>query len=38
VKERYIIDFVIEYSDYFSEDENKFEEGLRMRMLEEITL
>jgi hypothetical protein len=31
-------DFFIEYSDSFSEDERKFEEGPRKRMLEEITL
>jgi len=29
VKERYIIEFVVKYSDSFSEDEAKFEEGPR---------
>jgi hypothetical protein len=38
VKEGYIIEFSIEYSDSFSEAERKFEEGPRKWMLEEIPL
>jgi hypothetical protein len=29
VKERYFIEYVVKYSDSFSEDEAKFEEGPR---------
>jgi hypothetical protein len=38
VKEGYIIDFVVEYSDSLSEGERKFEEGPRKQMLEEFPL
>jgi len=38
VKEGYIIDFVIEYSDSFRKDKRNFEEHPRKRMLEEISL
>jgi hypothetical protein len=38
VKEGYIIEFVVEYNDSFSEDERKFVEGPRKRILEEISL
>jgi hypothetical protein len=38
VKEGYIIEFVVEYIDSFSEDERKFTEGPRKRLLEEIPL
>jgi hypothetical protein len=38
VKEGYIVEFSIEYSDSFSEAERKFEEGPRKWMLEEIPL
>jgi hypothetical protein len=38
VKEGYIIEFVVEYTDSFSEDERNFMEGPRKQMLEEIPL
>jgi hypothetical protein len=38
VKEGYIIEFSIEYSDSFSVAERTFEEGPRKQMLEEIPL
>jgi hypothetical protein len=38
VKEGYIIEFVVEYTDSFSEAERKFMEGPRRRLLEEIPL
>jgi hypothetical protein len=38
VKEGYIIEFSIEYSDSLSEAGRTFEEGIRKRMLEEIPL
>jgi hypothetical protein len=38
VKEGYIIEFVVEYTDSFSEAEIKFTEGPRRRLLEEIPL
>jgi hypothetical protein len=38
VKEGYIIEFVVEYTDSFSEAERKFTEGPRRRLLEEIPL
>jgi hypothetical protein len=38
VKEGYIIEFVVEYTDSFSEAERKFVEGPRRRLLEEIPL
>jgi hypothetical protein len=38
VKEGYIIEFVIEYNDSFSEAERKFVEGPQKRLLEEILL
>jgi hypothetical protein len=33
VKENYIVEFAIEYSDYFSATARKFEEGPRKKML-----
>jgi hypothetical protein len=38
VKEGYIIEFPMEYSDSFSEAERKFAKGMRKQMLEEIPL
>jgi hypothetical protein len=38
VKEGYIVEFVVEYVDSFSEVERKFMKGLRKYMLEEIPL
>jgi hypothetical protein len=38
VKEGYIIEFVVEFTDSFSEDEIKFIEGPRKMMIEEIPL
>jgi hypothetical protein len=38
VKEDYIIEFVVEYIDSFSEVERNFVEGPRKRMLEEISV
>jgi hypothetical protein len=38
VREGYIIEFVVEYNDSFSEAKIKFEEGPRKRMLEDILL
>jgi hypothetical protein len=38
VKEGYIVEFTMEYTDSFSEAERKFAEGLRKWMLEEIPL
>jgi hypothetical protein len=38
VKKGYIIEFVVEYTDYFSEAERKFMELPRKRLLEEIPL
>jgi hypothetical protein len=38
VKEGYIIEFIMEYTDSFSEAERKFAEGPRRWMLEEIPL
>jgi hypothetical protein len=38
VKDGYIIEFVIEYIDYFNEAKRKFAEGPIKKMLEEISL
>jgi hypothetical protein len=38
VKESYIIEFIVEYSDYFIEDKRKLEEGPRKWMLQEFPL
>jgi hypothetical protein len=38
VKEGYIIDFLVEYTDSFNDAERKFVEGSRKQMLQEISL
>jgi len=38
VKEGYIIEFVVEYTNSFSEAKNKFVEGPRKQMLKEIPI
>ena len=38
VNEGYIVEFIMEYTDSFNEDEINFAEGPRRRMLEEIRL